>query len=81
MDAQCVGFVVSQIYGEQLFMSIGEELHQTVVLLGKTFSAKAGRVHCLITATSALLPTQNQIVCLQNNHVLAQKHQITPIVI
>lgn len=76
MDAQCVGFAASQICCEQLFMSVGEDSHQTLVLLGKTFSAKAGRVRCLTIATSALLPTQNQILCFQNKYGLAQKHQI-----
>lgn len=76
MDAQCVGFVVSHMCGKQLFTSAGEESHQTLVLLGKTFSAKAGRVHSLTTATSALLPTQNQILCFQNKHGLAQNYQI-----
>lgn len=57
-------------------MSVGEDSHQTLVLLGKTLSAKAGRVHCSTTATSVLFPIQNQIVCFQNEHGLAQKHQI-----
>lgn len=48
MDVQCVVFAVGQICAERFFCKL-EKSYLTLVLSGETVSAKAGRIHCLMT--------------------------------